>query len=63
MRSNRELSDSLALKWLREANDRERMGSRDEYTPHERRVLTAQANVYRACAKELRDEGRKLNRG
>ena len=62
-RSNRELSEALAARWLREASDRSNMAARPDYTAHERRVLRAQANVYRACANELRAEALKVTRG
>lgn len=62
-RSNRDIAEVLAPQWLREAYDRERMAERPDYSDHERRVLRAQANVYRVCATALRNEGTKVARG
>jgi hypothetical protein len=44
----------VADKWEREAGDRERLAEKPDYTTIEKRLLRAQANVYRACVKELR---------
>jgi hypothetical protein len=63
--SNRDLGEAMALRWEREASDRERGADREgsDYSALEKRMLRLQANVYRACASELRIESRKISRG
>ena len=65
MVSKREGLDQLAAKWERSAYDLDRGADRtdSDYTPIEKRLMRAQANVYRACAGELRNEQRKIARG
>jgi len=49
--------DELALKWEHEAADRRRMAERPGYSDLERRMLAAQAVIYVACARDLREAG------
>jgi len=49
--------DELALKWEREAYDRNRMAERPGYSDLERRMLRTQAVIYTACARDLREAG------
>lgn len=65
MSSKRDIADAMAAKWERQAFDLEHGAERSpsDYTPIEKRMLRVQANVYRACAAELRTEGRKIARG
>jgi len=65
MRSNRDIAEAMAMKWERQAYDLERGADRPEsdYSPIEKRMLRVQANVYRACANDVRNEGRKITRG
>ncbi len=64
-RTDRTICDHCALQFDREAGDRERMADRpgSQYTDAERRLLRAQATIYRACAQTLRLEARKVSRG
>lgn len=57
--------ETCADAWEREASDRE-FGAdrpRSDYTQVEKRLLLTQANVYRACAKQLREAARRIKRG
>jgi hypothetical protein len=65
MASKRDVGETLAAKWERQAHDSERATDRadSDYNPIEKRLMRAQANVYRACAAELRIETRKLTNG
>lgn len=65
MASSREGAERLAANWERSAYDLDRGADRtdSDYTPIEKRLMRAQANVYRACAGELRSEQRKITRG
>ncbi len=64
-RTDRDVAEHCAVSFDREAGDRERMADRPgtDYTAAERRLLRAQATIYRACAQKLRLEARKISRG
>jgi len=58
MASNRhDRLDAVIAQWEREASDRMRGADRKDadYSAIERRLLRAQANVYYACARQLRE--------
>lgn len=65
MASKRDIGEELATRWDRTASDHERGADRpdSEYSAMEKRMLRLQANVYRACAADLRIESRKITRG
>lgn len=65
MASKRDIGEAMATKWERQGYDLERGSERadSDYTAIEKRLMRAQANVYRACAAELRMESRKLSNG
>ena len=56
--------ETCAKGWEREASDREYGAdrSKSDYTDMEKRLLRTQANVYRACAKQLREAARRISR-
>lgn len=61
----RDGSEALAARWTMQAFDLDRGAQRggSGYSTVEKKVLAAQANVYRACAAELRREAGKVRRG
>lgn len=62
-RSKREICEALADEFERTAYGLERQADKPDMTPIERRMLRLQGNVYRACAKRAREEGRKIANG
>lgn len=56
---------ALAARWATQAFDLDHAAHRggSGYSTVEKKVLAAQANVYRACAAELRREAVKVRRG
>lgn len=64
MASKRELADSIADLWDREARGYEQQAKTGaDYSAIERRLLEMHARVKRACAQHLRIEFRKIARG
>lgn len=64
MASKRDLADSLADRWDREAFGYEQQAKTGvDYSTIERRLLEMHARVKRGCANELRIESRKIARG
>lgn len=62
---DRDGCEALAARWTMQTFDLDRAAQRggSGYSPVEQKVLAAQANVYRACAAELRREAVKVRRG
>lgn len=46
--------EGVLRQWQREAESRERLARAPQHSEVERRLLRAQANVYRACHRDLR---------